>query len=139
MQCTAGTLADISVAHSSVRRGKLCHSFSTAPSLPVHSLRWQSRQLRLPDRCPAVSVRMRKDVCCAQLRSAPCAADSAWGPSLARMPRGVQPCHARQRGQRMESDWEPDVEFEGRQQAPATDELPSTSQRGPLESDVRSF
>lgn len=30
------------------------------------------------------------------------------------------------------------MEFEGRQQAPATDELPSTSQRGPLESDVRS-
>ena len=62
-----------------------------------------------------------------------------WGRSAQRARRRAQPCAARQRrqGQAL-GDWEPEVEYEGARAAPQSEhELPSTSQRGPLEFDVR--
>ena len=109
---------------------------------PRAGLRWQPRQLRQADAYFALrSCVPREAACCAPARAMALAGDSTpvWGRSAQRARRRAQPCAARQRRQgQPQGDWEPEVEYEGARAAPHSEaELPSTSQRGPLESDVR--
>lgn len=140
MQCTAGGCAGTGAAPRAVcRLAPLC---SAAPCVPARGLRWQPRQLRQADACSALrSCVPREAACCAPVRAMALAGEPApvWGRSAQRARRRVQPCAARQRRQgQAQGDWEPEVEYEGARAAPPSEpELPSTSQRGPLESDVR--
>lgn len=140
MQCTAGGCADTGAAPRALRRpAPLC---SAAPYVPARGLRWQPRQLRQAEACSALRFCVpREAACCAPVRAMALAGETApvWGRGAQRARRRAQPCAARQRRQgQPQGDWEPEVEYEGARAAPHSEpELPSTSQRGPLESDVR--
>jgi hypothetical protein len=117
-----------------------CSTRGAALRLPARGVPRPCRQLAQPR--AAVAAHAHRNARCAQPRGLVCYAEPARGGGLParRAQRGVQPCAARQRAQRAQGDWEPEVEFEA--PPPSADEgaaLPSTSRRGRLEVEVRAL